>query len=157
MNAIDHAALTDAKLLEWMRGNRHAVEAVKTICAICDVWDDLIDKDVALTEQQVNEAFMRALVGLYANPFYREHQASFFPILVTGINSWLDANTLEKAAGEKERMLAFFIRTYIFEVSRLAAFLAGGWDHLRRVSMEMRMHFEDETYHDWEHRHGLAE
>lgn len=148
-------ALRDANMLRWMAGNQEAVDAVHTITGICDVWDDLVDRDKPVSEEDVNQAFARALIGLQFNPFYRQHQDSFLGLIVTGVNAWLDANALQKSSGEKWRMLAFFIRTFGFEVCHLAAFHVGGWGHLRRVSLDMRQFFERETYSEWEHRHGL--
>lgn len=148
-------ALRDVKMLTWFGGNHDAVDAVNTVCDICDVWDDLIDQDKPVTPEMVNGAFVNALIGLNANAFYRQHQASFFPLFVVGTNAWLDANELQRAATERGRMLGFFIRTFGFEIAHLTAYLTGGWDHLRAVSMDMREFFEMETYHEWEHRHGL--
>lgn len=153
----DWLALRDEKMLAWMLGNADAVAAVHTITEICDVWDDLIDKDVPVTNAQVNEAFTKALIGLQLNRFYKANEAYFFPLIVTGINAWLDANTLQKDTSEKWRMLAFYIRTFGFEICHLAVFLVGGWEHLRRVSLDMRQFFERESYPEWEHRHGLDE
>jgi hypothetical protein len=150
-------ALRDAKMLGWMAGNQEAVDAVNTICSICDVWDDLIDADKPVAPADINAAFTRALIGLQLNGFYKRHEASFFGLLVTGVNAWLDANELQKSPSEKWRMLAFYIRTFGFEITNLAAFLSGGWDHLRRVSVDMRMFFENETYSEWEHRIGASD
>lgn len=153
-DAPDPFIVRDAKLLRWMAGNAEAVEAVKTVCSICDVWDDLVDADKSVTAAEINGAFTKAFIGLGMNSFYKAHEAQFFAILVTGINAWLDANDLQTSKTKRERMLAFYIRTFGFEIAHLAAFLSGGWDHLRRVSLEMRMYFETETYSDWEHRLG---
>lgn len=147
--------LRNAKMLEWMAGNQEAVEAVHTITEICDVWDDLVDRDKPVPEDAINGAFVKAFIALAGNSFYKRHEAQFFAILATGINAWLDSNTLQHGKTEKERMLAFYIRTFGFEVAHLAALLSGGWDHLRRVSLEMRMFFETETYAEWEHRYGM--
>lgn len=158
MNGMTHTErieLQNAKMLDWMAGNQEAVDAVFTITEICDVWDDLVDRDNPVSEDAVNGAFVKAFIALAGNSFYKRHEAQFFAILATGINAWLDANDLQKGKTEKERMLAFYIRTFGFEITHLAAMLAGGWDHLRRVSLEMRMFFESETYAEWEHRHGM--
>jgi len=151
----DWLVIRDEKMLAWMAGDQQAVEAVNTICSICDVWDDLVDKDKEVSEADVNAAFTKALIGLQMNGFYKRHEPYFFPLLVTGINAWLDANALQASPSDKWRMLAFYIRTFGFEIAHLAAFLAGGWDHLRKVSLEMRMFFETESYSEWEHRHGV--
>jgi hypothetical protein len=153
---VEWIALRDAKMLRWMADNQEAVDAVNTITGICDVWDDLIDGDRVVTAAAINTAFTKALVGLHQNAFYKRHEAQFFGLMVIGINAWLDANELQNSALEKWRMLAFYLRTFGFEIAHLAAMLAGGFDHMRRVSMEMRTFFENETYAEWEHRMGAS-
>jgi hypothetical protein len=150
----DWLALRDQKMLGWMAGNQEAVDAVNTICAICDVWDDLVDRDKPVSPEDINSAFTKAFIGLQLNSFYKRYESQYFAVVTVGINAWLDANELQKSSAEKWRMLAFYIRTFGFEISHLSAFLAGGWDHLRRVSMDMRMFFETESYPEWEHRLG---
>ena len=155
-NKSDWLALRDERMLSWMAGNKEAVDAVNTICSICDVWDDLVDKDKPVGADEINAAFTRALIGLQMNAFYKNHEKLFFPLIVTGINAWMDANALQVNTSPKWRMLAFYIRTFGFEIAHLAAFLCGGWEHLRTISLEMRMFFETESYSEWEHRIGGA-
>lgn len=142
----------DGSLLRWMRGNHDAMRCVMSLGTVSEVWDDLIDKDKPLTEEHIHSGMMSALVFLNENPFWQAHSARFMPVIIVGINAWMDANELEKDPTKKARALAFYIRNYFYEVSSVGAYCAGGWQWLRSVSLEMRMFFQHESYFTWEKR-----
>jgi hypothetical protein len=142
--------LRDQRLIRWLR-DPDAVACVLTLSGIAEVWDDIIDNDNP-APARVNRAFTDALVSLQFNPFYTRHQNMILPVVVVGINAWLDANELE-GGDTNQRMQAFYLRNYSYEVASIIAACALGWDGLRAVSLEMRSFFSHETYQEWEHRH----
>ena len=144
----------NAKLLGWMNGNAEAVDTVLALSTIAETWDDLHDGDKQPTRERINEAFTLALVHLQLNAFYKANEAIFFGLIVASINAWLDANHLQGSSRTSERLMAFSLRNIGHEITMAAAFRAGGWEHLRRVSLEMRTFFAHESFDTWEHRHG---
>jgi len=142
----------DRNLLVWMLGDRHAASLIVDVSTMVETWDDLIDMDKDVSADEINRAFTIALVRLNNNPFFNAHKSAIMPILMIGVNAWFDANELEKSMDEAERMLAFYIRNFCYEFASLCAALVGGYDHLRRVSLEMRRFFKHESYLNWEKR-----
>lgn len=142
--------IRDQKLLGWMKQDANAVACVVMISGISEIWDDLIDKDRELSAAEINNAFMNAVVNLRLNPFYRQHESWILPVIVVGINAWMDANELEKSTEVDKRALSFYVRNYCYEVCSVCAFCAGGFDWLRSISNEMRLFAQHESYFSWE-------
>lgn len=142
----------DAILTTWMLGDRAAVECVVMISGISECWDDLIDEE-RVSEARIHQAFTHAMVGLQLNAFFDRHKGMLLPIIIASINAWMDANALQ-AGTKHERMAAFFMRNFGYELFTVAAFCVGGWSHMREISLEMRRFFWHETFEQWEHSHG---
>lgn len=145
----------DRLLLEWMAGDVHAVRFLVDLSSLVETWDDLIDRDRAVGDSEIHGAFTTALIGFNLNPFYRTHQDRLLPLLITCINAWMDSVPMQRGDDAHERMWAFFLKDLGRELFIFCAFLAGGFDHMRSVSMAMRRFFTHETYDVWEHRHGI--
>ena len=147
-------AMRNANLKAWMLGNVDAVDTVIGLSTIAETWDDLADGDVKPTVERVNEAFTLALITLQGNVFYKANEALFYSQIVTSVNAWMDANELQGSRVKHERMMAFFLRNIGQEIAQLAAFRVGGWEHMRKVSIEMRRFFFHETFDSWSDRHA---
>lgn len=146
--------IRNREMLKWMNGNQNAVDCVVGLSRISETWDDLIDRDKEVGPEAINQAFVTAAIDLQVNPFYKENESLFFAMNVTGINAWMDATKLEKSDDKKWRMLSFYIRNFAYEIMTIAAFRAGGWEHLRKVSLEMRQFCAHESYDQWEFSHA---
>jgi len=85
--------------LEWFGGNQDALNMYRMLVDLAHVWDDLVDKDKALTEAEVNNAFLICLLWLPANPFYRSIQQDVAPMWLTVVSAYNTANRFER---EKE-------------------------------------------------------
>jgi len=82
--------------LEWFGGDHNALQFAHILEELSHTWDDLVDKDKPVTEQQINTAFMHCLVHLPANPFYRKIQDSIFPMWITVVSGYEAANHYEQ-------------------------------------------------------------
>jgi hypothetical protein len=142
----------DQLLVGWMAGNPEAIEVVHVLGQVCETWDDLVDKDREVTEEIINRTFTGVFVKLVTNSFWQRGRLFIEPVFIVAINAWMDANELAESDDERYRMLAFHIRNYSTEMAMCCAFLAGGWEHLRKVSNEMREYFSHESYSEWELR-----
>ena len=136
----------DEKLLGWMRGDANAVNCVVALSTASELWDDLIDKDRPVTEAEIHKGFISALILVNDNPFWQRFHVKLMPIVVVGTNAWLDANILQDAVLDRDRMMGFYIRNYAYEMTSMAAYCAGGWEWLRSISMEMRQFFQNNSY-----------
>ncbi len=82
--------------LEWFGGNQDALNMYRMFVDMTHVWDDLVDKDRSLSEDDINRAFMIALVYLPANSFYRSIQQAIMQMLLTTMSAYNTANHIEK-------------------------------------------------------------
>ncbi|WP_282460149.1 hypothetical protein, partial [Mycoplasmopsis arginini] len=71
------------------------------------------------------------------------------PILIHTASAWLDSEILKTSKDSRQKMLAFHLRNLSLELYHATAFLVGGFEHLRKVSIEMRTYFALESYKEW--------
>lgn len=135
--------LRNQKLNEWI-GDPNAVAFLLDIFNIGEIWDDLIDRDKPVADDDINTAFYTALITLPNNPFYRAYQAQLQGVMVSGIHAWLDANKLEQG-DHNDRAYAYVLRVWYMELITLVAQLLHGFDYVRRVSVDIRHFFTHET------------
>lgn len=121
---------------KWLLGHTDAVNFIKTIFAIVETWDDLIDKDQAIDDGAINLAFRQALVDLPRNPFYREHFDRLSPLVESAIYDWLTANELEKQKAELQT--AFGLRCTGQSLIVMSAAIIAGAEHAAQVNDEVR-------------------
>lgn len=142
-----------ALLNHALLGNAAAINFCEAVFGISQVWDDLIDRDVVVDNETINMVFWDALITLPNNPFYRAHILTLTPLLQAAIVDWMDANTLE-GHGIHQKQCAFVLRDSLVGIVIHCAFLVGGWEHMRAISVEVRSTLYDETQD--EYLEGLA-
>lgn len=151
MRKEDIKVATEQRLV-WqkvLKGNVDAIHFVDTLGFITQVWDDLIDKDNAkLTANEINKAFWCALVEIPQNPFFILHHKEFIPLFRDYINAWLDANELEKT-NKHGKTIAFVLRDLGSGIVHQCAYLIGGYDWMREVSLLIRDTIFDETIEEY--------
>lgn len=81
---------------EWFGNNTHALELARILQDLAHVWDDLVDRDKPVQEQDINRAFLHCLVHLPANPFYRHIQDAVLPMWVVVVSAYEAANQFER-------------------------------------------------------------
>lgn len=131
-----------------LRGHDPAVRFCERVFNISQVVDDLHDKDRAVTGTQRN-ALIWDMLTLTSDPFYRYHFYVLQPMLRTALNDWFDSTQLEQG-DHHDRTLAFVLRDQLTGVVSQCAYLVGGYDWLRQVSVDIRRYFHDETLEDYE-------
>lgn len=130
----------------FLRGHGPAILFVETVLEISHVWDDLIDHDREVPDEEIMTAFWQAIVMLPANPFYQQHFTVLHPILTNSIVSWRAATALERRGGEHERTIASILRCAAADVITMSALLVGGQAWSVEVAPEIRQWIHDETY-----------
>lgn len=139
----DWQAVRDQKLMEWI-GDPHAVRFILLFSDACELWDDLIDGDKPISPDHVHRAFFSLLTELPLNPFFDRFKPQLIPLLITGINAWMDANDLEKG-DSNDRVFAYVLRDWYMEFVSYVIYLTRGHDYLRRNSLSIRRFF---THHE---------
>jgi hypothetical protein len=139
--------------LRWFCDNVHAVMFISDFMNIIELWDDLIDKDVSLTDEDINDGFERMMIGLNINPFFVTNRNHLMPLIIHTINAYHDSEILKKG-NKREMFLAFSLRNFGLELYQACAFITGGYEHLRKVSPEIRSFFCFEDYDEWVKENG---
>ncbi len=140
----------DKRREQWLLGNQEAISMVQTLVNVAEFWDDLIDGDKVPTPEESDAAFWGILVELHANAFFEKHKPSFLPLIVLSINAWKDSEVLKKDSNEVVRRIAFHQRIFLHEVTKLAAFIVGGYQHMRKVSPDICVFYSQETFEEWD-------
>lgn len=142
-DSADWRTARDEKLREWI-GNEHAVRFVLDFSDTCELFDDLIDRDKPLEDGHVVRVLFKVLTEIPVNPFFDQWKAHLVPIIVTGINAWLDANALERGT-DHDKVFAFVLRDWYMELVAFVIYAVRGREYMRAVSMDVRRFF---THHE---------
>lgn len=128
-------------MLHAFKGSQAAVDYVLMVARVADVWDNLIDKDVAVSEKDINDAFWILSIDIPRNLFYRAHIDDLLPVTAAGIINWMAANKIErdKTSSQRAIEIAHVIRYSIADVILLAALLCGGHEWAAKVGPELRL------------------
>lgn len=136
-------ALRDQKLREWVP-DPHALSFFIAFGDICELFDDIIDRDKPISDDHAVRVLFTVLTELPLNPFFEQYKRNIIPIIITGINAWLDANQLEKGS-RNDQVFAYVLRDWYVELLSFIIYALRGRDYMRSVSMEIRQFF---THHE---------
>jgi hypothetical protein len=142
----------NAKLLGWV-GDANAAAFLLLFSDMCEVFDDLIDKDKPVTDEDIIRTLFSAMVDIPMNPFFAQYRHQIVPVVITGINAWLDANKLERGSKD-DQVLAYVLRDWVIELVMFVIYLTRGRSYLHSVSMDVRSYFNHHETLD-QYREGL--
>ena len=131
------------KLDMFLQGNIDAVRFCKDLIALIHVWDDLIDRDVERTDNEINDAFRIALIEIPSNPFYRAYQNHFIPLIMNCILQWEDANKMEAGDDLDNKKMAWMLRASVVQIISYCAFIIGGMEWSRKIGVSIREMYEE--------------
>lgn len=153
-DTVEWQRARDAKLQEWLQ-DPWAIQFIVQFGDICELFDDLIDKDKPIRDEHVQRVLWACLTELPLNPWFDKWKTQLIPVIVTGINAWLDANELEQGSAD-EQVFSYVLRDWYMELLAYCIYICRGKNYLRSVSMEIRRFFtKHETLDDY--RRKLAE
>lgn len=115
-------------LAECLKGNQAAMHFVQRLFDVFHFWDDLIDRDKAISDEEINRHFYAALVELPLNRFYRAHLDTLLPLVVVAIHNWRVATDLERGspASEHDLQVAFVLRSSYVDILVMCCNVIGG-------------------------------
>lgn len=142
-------AIYQERAAYFLKGHQPAMDFVWSIFTICHVWDDLIDRDRHVTDEEIQTAFWQAVVTLPTNPFYVQHFATLYPVFVTTIVNWRAATAMERRGEEADREIAFILRAGYADLLTMSALLVGGVEWSIRVTPEIRQWMHEESYAEY--------
>jgi hypothetical protein len=135
--------LRDQKLREWIP-DAYALAFILDFADACELFDDLIDRDKPVEDAHVIRVLFSLLTEMPLNPFFDRFKQQLIPIMITGINAWLDANALERGT-KNDQVFAYVLRDWYMEFISYVIYLVRGRDYMREVSMDVRRFF---THHE---------
>ena len=109
--------------LKWFNNNQDAFNMVEMIIEMLHIWDDVVDKDNEITEQDINKAFSTALIYLPMNSFYRQIQSNVVPMWINIISSYETANKFEREKDEKGLNIGYCLRSAIGQIIGYSIFV----------------------------------
>lgn len=130
----------------FLLGDKAAVAFNLLFVEILHAWDDLIDRDKPVSDEDIHEAFQRALVLLPANPFYRKHFEHLHPLIDVAILNWHAANALEATESHADKEIAFITRSDYLNVFVKSLLLVGGFNYARKVLPDVRRFWHGEGF-----------
>lgn len=136
-------------LLEFLRGDKAATSFVVRVFRALHVWDDLIDKDKKVTDDEIHAVFWDLLITLPADPFYQAHLHLLSSTLVNAVINWNIANKMEREGNDKDKSIAFILRGAYIDVLSAAAFIVGGIDWVNHIGPEIRRWAHEETFDEY--------
>jgi hypothetical protein len=142
--------MKDRDFLEMaFNGNQSAIDLALLLARVSHVWDDLIDRDKPVSNEQINQAFYAMLITLPSNQFFRDHADSLLPLMAVGAMNYEIANQYEAEGGKESLALAHVLRYSIADVLTAIALIIGGPDWVRQIGPEMRRRCQKDTLEDY--------
>ena len=147
--------MIDSKVgkLEWFGGNEYALQMYRMLVDLVHTWDDLIDKDREVSEQEINNAFLIALVYMPSNPFYRQIQEHVMPMWVTVLSAYEVANKFERDKDAHGLEIAHNLRFAAGHVVSYMVQACVGYEKSREIMPEIWKAIVDERFDDYRKEH----
>lgn len=140
-------------LTQLFGGNDDAVRLMADLSRCAHLYDDLIDGDKTLNQDDVHDLMWRLLFSLPENPFYRQHQDLIRPVIATGIMNWRAANSIETNGNEEELRIAHVIRYSIADVALLILIILFGQEEAAKRSRSVRLMAQNDTWANYRSEH----
>jgi hypothetical protein len=129
------------------KGNTDAVRFLEDITEILHLWDDLVDRDKAVSDEAINQGMWKALIDLPRNPFYAANFTSLNILLVAAIVNWEVATKMERnPVGADDLNIAFIIRSSYIDLVLGVAVILGGRVHAAEMMLTIRRMWHDEGF-----------
>jgi hypothetical protein len=110
-----------------------AQEFLTLVLNAIEVWDDIIDRDGRIVDNDIHNVFTQLLVRLPANAFYQKYYTALAGMLIVMITSWhtsnADQSTQESAAH------AYTLRKEFINLVVLCVALTGSIADARMASL----------------------
>ena len=126
-------------LMRFFKGDEDAVKLAFMLAQLSHIWDDLIDRDKPVSDDQINSAFWLALLEIPSNPFYQRFGNTLRPVMATAILNWHAANEFERRGELAGLEIANAIRYSAADVMMLMAVLTGGPEWGAKCAADIRL------------------
>jgi hypothetical protein len=135
-------------ITELMSGNADAVQFLYDISIFANTYDDLIDKDKSLTDENIHTLMGKMMVEMPSNKFFQDHQSEILPVITTGLLNYHAANQIEVIGELEELRVSHCLRYSMIDVGLLCMKITGGYDFASKNARRARLMLQNDT---WEH------
>ena len=118
----------------WFNGDKNVVDFCLKVVQVIHLWDDLVDRDKPIDDEDINEAFTSLMVDIPLNPFYIANINFIAPMMQSIISKWHTANVFERDQIENDLDKAYMLRAELYQLFVLCSELIGGRDWSRFVA-----------------------
>jgi hypothetical protein len=139
--------------LEWFGGNQDALNLYRMFVDLLHTWDDLVDRDREVTELEINNAFMIALVYMPANPFYKHIQEQIMPMWLTVISAYEAGNKFEREKDEHGLEIAHTLRYAAGHIVSYMVYVCVGRNQAKEIMPEVWKNIVFERFDDYRKEH----
>ena len=144
---------TEEEKLAWFNGNKDALALFYNLVDLVHIWDDLIDKDKPVNDDDINKAFLIALVYMPANPFYKQIQEQVLPMWITAASAFEVANKFEKTKDEHGIEIAHNLRYAAGHVVAYMSIVCLGYEKAKQYLPTIWKTIVDDRFDDYRKEH----
>lgn len=136
--------MTYKEFLEVSKDDENAANFLAAFQAKAHLLDDVVDHAPDRMDKEHVMVELDWLLTMTQNPFVQAHKEKLVPVIILGMNAWLDANQWQLSVDKRKRTAADVVKGFYHEVLYLTALICGGFDHMRAMSEKHRSYdFED--------------
>jgi hypothetical protein len=146
----------DGEILAALLGNESALQFVRDVSFLSHAYDDLIDKDKPVSDENIHAMVWKMMVSLPGNAFFQENRALLQPLIITGIINWRASIDMEQTGCTEQLMVAHVIRHSIGDVLLMALAIVGGPAHAAKHAHRMRLLVQTGSWAEYEKEHTNA-
>lgn len=139
--------------LEWFNGNLDALNMSRYLIDLSHIWDDVVDKDKEVTENDINYAFSICLILLPTNSFYKLIQDKIISLWVVVVSNYFVANKFEKTGNEDKLIASYGLRTHIANIICYSIVFIYGAENSKPYIDEMWSIVFSEKFNDYKLEH----
>ena len=139
------------KLLEWT-GDQDAVRMILDMSDICELIDDVVDKDKEISRQFAERVCFEIFVDLPLNQFYNRHIGTIIPVFNQGIHAWIAANNMEEDPTLHNLHRAFMLRNIYGRITHTVVEICRGRQYLLDHQMEIDNFFLAESLDEYKQK-----
>ena len=139
----------------WFGNNQDAINVYLLLQKLLDVWDNMIDKDKPVSNEEINECFLTCLCRLPLNPVYSKIQQQVAPMWLGVVSAYESANTLEKTKDNHCLAISHILRYSIGNIFAYIMMYCTGIEESRKHIPDMWSSFVAEDYETYAAEHRI--
>lgn len=143
---IDQKHLDGFKVLfdAIYKSNDQAINISFKLLEIAHTWDDLIDKDKYLDDDEINKAFIGSIFEIQNNPLW--FQCGLNHHVLNVYLRWRDANAIESDidSTDSDLIKAYMLRAGVYDIFVIIAYYLYGDSWAKEVGVTVRKFYAED-------------